>query len=205
MKLFKENSYEIIRLFINQVGITIFSLVLYTGLSISENKETALKITILLSVFATLFYLVLLYFAGWEYGAKDKIRIDSGKHKFVPFKGAKLSLIANSLNILIAVLSVGFFSISMAGGSMWFDTVARIFNMIMRFTSAMYHGMIQGIITSFPSDDVLTYIIEAACFGLYPLLAIGATQLGYSLGMRNIKISSLFKGKAPSANNENKD
>ena len=202
MKLFKQNSYEIIRLFINQIGITIFSLVLYTGLSISEDKTTALKITVLLSVFATLFYLVLLYFAGWEYGSKDKIRIDSGKYKAVAFKGIKLSLYANFLNILLALLSVAFFAIAISGGSMWFDTIARIFNMILRFTSAMYHGMVQGIINSFPSDAVSTYMVEAACFGLFIILPIFATQLGYYLGMRNIKISSLFKGKAPAVNKD---
>lgn len=193
MKLLKENSYEIVKLFINQIGITIFSLVLYTGLSFSAEDDTALKITLFLSIFATLFYLVLLYFAGWEYGAKDKIRVDSGKYKAVPLKGAILSLFASALNILLAVLSIAFFAIFMAGGSAWFDTIARVFNLILRFICAMYHGMVRGIISNLPVATPDTLLIEALCFGLFQLLAVFATQLGYSLGMRNIKISNLFK------------
>lgn len=193
MKFIKNNSYEIVRLFINQIGITIFSLVLYTGLSFSQDKSTSLKVTVLLSVFSTLFYLVLLYFAGWDYGSKDKIKIDSGKYEPMPLKGAVLSLAANFLNILFAAVSVVFFTVHMLGGSAWFDTFARILNMLMRFTSAMYHGMVQGIISSMPTDAVSTFLTEAICFGVFPLLAIIATQLGYSLGSRNIKISSLFK------------
>lgn len=204
MKLLKQNSYEIIKLFINQVGITIFSLVLYTGLSFSADKSTGLKITVLLSVFATLFYLVLLYFAGWEFGAKDKIRIESGKYKAVPFKGALLSLWANILNFALAIFSVIFFSVSMAGGSDWFDTVARIFNMVLRFIASMYHGMVQGIISSMPVGESFTYFIEAICFALLPLLAVAATQLGYSLGVRNIKISSVFKGNPKPDSGEKK-
>lgn len=204
MKLLKQNSYEIVKLFINQLGITIFALVLYTGLSFSANRETALTITLWLSIFATLFYLVLLYFAGWEYGAKDKIKVDSGKYTAQPFKGAILAIAANFINFLLAFVSIVFFVIHIAGGSAWFDTVARILNMLMRFISSMYHGMVQSIISSLPSADPTTYLVEAICFAALPLLAVFATQLGYTLGMKNIKISSVFKGNG-AKDNSSKD
>ena len=59
MKFFKENSYDIVKLFIYQMGITIFSLVLYTAASAVEDAALKLKLRIILSVFATLFYFAL--------------------------------------------------------------------------------------------------------------------------------------------------
>jgi len=103
MKFFKENSYDIVRLLINQIGITIFSLVLYTALQFDLDPATTLTIKICLSVFATLFYLTLLYTAAWEFGAKDKLRIDSGKYKKQPAKGALMSFCANLPNFILAI------------------------------------------------------------------------------------------------------
>lgn len=195
MKLLKENSYEIVKLFINQVGITIFSLVLYTGLNFSADTNTSLKITLFLSVFATLFYLVLLYFAGWEYGSKDKIRIDSGKYKAMPLKGLLLSVYANMINFVLALISVVFFAIFMGGGSEVFKLIAGVCETILGFITAMFLGIINNICAGLSADDTFTHFIRSLCYGLFPLLGVFATQLGYSLGLKNIKISDLFKAK----------
>ena len=44
MKFFKENSYDIVKLFINQIGITIFSFMLYTAVAMIEDESLFLKI-----------------------------------------------------------------------------------------------------------------------------------------------------------------
>ncbi len=195
MKLLKDNSYEIVRLVINQVGITIFSLVLYTGLNMAQDSGTTLSIRILLSVFATLFYLILLYNAGWEYGSKDKLKVEAGKFKAVPLKGAIMSLVANSVNILMAFSVVAFMSLYLAFGAEWLYTVSGVIIVIIRFTSAMYLGIVQGIFSWLPEGSSLTYLLETIGYGLLPLLAIAATQLGYSFGMHDFRIVSLFKEK----------
>ena len=85
MRFLKENSYDIVRLYINQIGMTIFSLVLYFSVtSLGDNPDSAalyVKLKIGISIFAILFFFALLYTAAWDWGANDKIRIDSGKIK----------------------------------------------------------------------------------------------------------------------------
>ena len=72
MKFLKENSYDILRLYINQIGITIFSLVLYFSVGMLDDKVLSLRLKIAISVFAMLFFFALLYTAAWDWGAKDK-------------------------------------------------------------------------------------------------------------------------------------
>ena len=53
MKFFKENSYDVVRLFINQVGITIFSMIIYTAVGMVNIDSVArLGIKVAISVFA---------------------------------------------------------------------------------------------------------------------------------------------------------
>ena len=81
MKHIKGNSYDVVRLIINQLGISIFALVLYIAMaSVGENNpslHTGLKIAS--SVFSVFFYWMLIYAVMWEIGAKDRIKIDTGK------------------------------------------------------------------------------------------------------------------------------
>ena len=193
MKLLKQNSYEIVRLVINQVGITIFSLVLYTGLNFTDDPQTTRTLRIVLSVFATLFYLTLLYNAGWEYGSKDKIKLDSGRYTKVPAKGAIMSLAANSVNILLALIVIAFTAIYLASGSEALYSIAGVIIVIIRFTSAMYLGIIQAIFAALPEGAATTYLWETVGYAVLPVLAIGATQLGYALGLRDYRLVYLFK------------
>ena len=192
MKFFKENSYDIVRLFINQVGITIFSLVLYVSLGAIEDDSTFALLKILMSVFAIGFYLALLYTAGWEYGAKDKIRIDGGRMEPKPFKGALMSLIANLPNFALAGIAVICAVIYLTSGSEGFLSVFSLLTLLMRFISAMYHGVLHAIFIAYESDTVLFNLLQGIGYLVAPILAICATQLGYSLGVRERKIRDLF-------------
>ena len=69
MKFLKENSYDIIRLIINQVGITIFAFVIYTAVG-SVKIESRLAVILLrvgISVFSALFYYALIYTVAWDW------------------------------------------------------------------------------------------------------------------------------------------
>ena len=91
MKLFKENSYDIVRLYVNQLGIMIFSLLLYTAVGSFSNETLSFWLSVFVSVFSVAFYLVLVYYVVWEIGAKDKIRIDGGRMEKFNNKGRPLS------------------------------------------------------------------------------------------------------------------
>ena len=195
MKFLKDNSYDIVRLFINQIGITIFSFALFTALSAIENEQTLATVKIAASVFATGFYLVLLYTVGWECGAKDKIRIDGGRLSPTRAKGALMSLVANLPNFIFTVAGIVCMLIFMSGGAEGFKSAFAVFNLIFRFIEAMYLGIIQGIFSFLSYDTDLRYLLEAIGFAVAPIFAIVATQLGYFLGSKDLRIFSLFSGK----------
>lgn len=181
MKFLKENSYDIVRLFINQIGITIFALVLYTAIG---NGKVALKVAI--SLFATLFYFVLIYTASWEYGAKDKVRIDTGKMRDDRLKGFKLGILANLLNIIFAIASVLTLGIYMSSGSEGMFSAFGIINMFMRFIMAMYIGMLQGIFST--ETQNLKLLGQSFGYLVFPLIATGVVAFGYGMGKRNKRI-----------------
>ncbi len=199
MKFLKDNSYDIVRLFINQIGITIFSFALFTALSAIENEQTLATVKIAASVFATGFYLVLLYTVGWECGAKDKIRIDGGRLSPTRAKGALMSLVANLPNFIFTFAGIACMLIFMSGGAEGFKSAFAVFNLVFRFIEAMYLGIIQGIFSFLSYDTDLRYLLEAIGFAVAPVFAIVATQLGYFLGSKDLRIFSLF-----SANNDEK-
>ena len=193
MRFLKEHSYDVVRLYINQIGITIFSLLLYFSSS-SLDGSIALKLKVGISVFATLFYFVLLYTAAWDWGANDIIRIEGGRQKKNIFKGALLSVLSQVINFILAGVCILTISLVM-NGSEGANSVFFVFNLILRFTNAMYLGMLQGIFASFEADANLYYLLHSIGYMVLPLLAILATHIGYVFGLKNIKIFSSGKKK----------
>lgn len=195
MKFFKDNSYDIVKLYINQIGIAIFSLVLYTAIGFVDDTSLSLKIRIVMSALATLFYFALLYTVAWEYGAKDKIRIDSGKAKRIPAKGVWLSLAANIPNFILTVPAIISVAIYLGTGIEGFATAFAVFNLLMRFVLSMYLGMIQGVFAPFELETYTSYYLQSFGYLLLPLVAVFVTHIGYSFGEKNFRISSLFSSK----------
>ena len=199
MKFLKENSYDILRLYINQVGITIFSLVLYFSAAMIENKEMALTLKVVISVFAMLFYFALLYTAAWDWGAKDKIRIDAGRLVCKKGKGALMSLIANLINFVLAAICIIATLVFISNGSKSAESLNQIFNLILRLTNAMYIGVLQGALVKLIENDVLYNLLQLVGFFVCPMLAVLATHTGYIFGLKNKRIFGFMKG-----NNANK-
>ena len=187
MKFLKENGYDILRFYINQIGITIFSLVLYFSVSSIEAKTLGLRIKIAISVFAILFYFALLYTAAWDYGAKDKIRIDAGREKKRVYKGALMSFFANLINFILAGVCL-ISTLIHRSGAEGARAVEQVFNLILRMTNAMYIGLIQGIFSPFEADEILYVTLEAIGYFVVPLFAIIVTHIGYVFGLKEIKI-----------------
>ena len=191
MKLIKENSYDIVRLIINQVGISIFALVLYTSLGfVGENsEELEFGLRTVFSLFSIFFYWALIYTMMWETGAKDQIRIDGGKLEDVKGKGAILSAAANLPNAFLALITVLCIVVYLFTGVEGFFTAFGLINFAMRFLGAMYIGAISFVCKSISSElGVYSYLIESIFYLILPLLSIGVCHIGYSFGKRNFKI-----------------
>lgn len=195
MKIFKENSYDIVRLYVNQLGIMIFSMLLYTAVGSFENESLSNSLSIFVSVFSICFYLVLVYYAVWEIGAKDKIRIDGGRMEPCKNKGLVMSLFANVPNFVLGLFSVVLMALFLITGNDGVYAGFLIFNTIMRFHASMFLGAITAIVPTGISQgavDYVEFLIEAVLFTVFPMISVAVTHLAYRLGSQEKKIFSLF-------------
>ena len=198
MKIFKENSYDIVRLYVNQLGIMIFSMLLYTAVGSFENESLSSSLSVFVSVFSTCFYLVLLYYAMWEIGAKDKIRIDGGRMTPCKNKGLVMGLFANVPNLVLGLLSVILMSAFLLGGGDGVYAGFLVFNTIMRFHASMLLGVITALVPSGLSEGAIDYVeflVEAILFTVLPLISVAVTHLANTLGSREKKIFSFLSAK----------
>ena len=198
MKLFKENSYDIVRLYVNQLGIMIFSMLLYTAVGSFSNESLSSALSVFVSVFSIIFYLVLIYYIVWEIGAKDKIRIDGGRAERFKNKGLYMGLIANIPNFALGFLTTLFLIIYMAIQNDGVYAAFLISNTITRFHASMYLGFITAIVpgaTLAENLDLTEFLVESILFTVIPLISPMITHLAYRLGEQDKKILSFMKAK----------
>jgi hypothetical protein len=99
LEIIKKNSSFIFKMIVNQIALTVFGLVL--SVATYQNKP----LHVFTGIFAIGFYLVLLYTMSWEAGIADKVRVDAKRIPYQPYKFAIISLAANSLNTLLALVA----------------------------------------------------------------------------------------------------
>ena len=151
MKSFlKENGYSMVKLFLNQIAITVFALML--SMATFSNRKTLLWI----SIFSILFFLYLNYVSLWEVGAKDKLRIDAGRISATPVKGLLISLGANIPNFISALLiGIGAMLDTKSGQSM-----SMICDIISRFLNNMYFGVMNILEYAIYRDASVSKAVE---------------------------------------------
>ena len=186
-KFLKENSYDIVKVFINQIGITIFSLVLYFSISSFKSSNTDLynKLMVAISAFALIFFFALLYTAAWDLGANDKIRIESGKVNKRIYKGALITFCANIINFLFAGITLLTVACSFDGAM---KAISGVCYTLYAFLNAMYNGVVRNGIMLITSSENPSPLYVAIAYFVAPLLPILASHIGYVFGMKNIKI-----------------
>lgn len=144
-RFFEKYSYESVRLFLNQFAISLFGLTL----GIASFAMKARPLLIITSVASILFYLFLQYTVAWGVGAKDKISIDCGNAKKDMRVPLFMWLLANALNLVIAIcFTVGFFLKDIA-----------------------FFGNMQGIAT------IASFILEGEYFGILSIKLVGEWKL----------------------------
>ena len=180
----QKHSYSAVRLFVNQIAISIFGLVLAIACGKVENET----LKIVASVGAILFYLFLIYAAMWEVGSKDKFGIENGKIKSIPLTGLYIALIANTLNIILAVI-ITISSFAPDGGTL--HAVGAISSVIALFIEGMYTGLLSVDLNGIPLNDYwLSYFII-----IIPSLAVSA--LAYWFGVKGYHFSKILIPENP--------
>lgn len=167
-KFLKENSYEIVRLLLNQIGLSMFGLVMAMA-----TVKTGTAIRVVIGVFCIAFYLWLIYDMMYRNGQKDGIKIESGRMRYFPAKGALIAFFANIPNLILGILMfLGGFMFERTGASSW-GQIYQIFGMIGKFFQGMYLGLIAVLFT----DAYWTLLLT-------PLPAIVVCGIGYVLGVK---------------------
>lgn len=180
----KKYSYSCMKMFLNQFAIAIFGMVLALAAGMAENDT----LQIFCSVGAVLFYMFLLYAMTFEIGSKDKISVDYGHIPYRPLTGLYMSLVANSLNILLAILvTVGFLfadgsTISNIGGS---ASVAALF----------LEGMYTGLLTIQVGGQPLNAMAWPYFAIIVPSLL--TCTLAYFFGLKDIRFTRIFLARTP--------
>lgn len=192
MRFLKENSAIIVKLYVNQIGIAIFSMFLYTIVAALQGDGEAgysLALKVLVSVLSIIFYLSLVYLAVWELGAKDKIRIDAGRMEMEKNKGLLIGLWANLVNFIVWIISTALISIYISSKAAGFKTAFGVINGLFRIFCSMYLGVVQGIASLFEGlGDDIYYLIESIGFTVLPIISVGVIIFAYYMGLKNYRI-----------------
>ena len=176
MKAFFERySYESVRLALNQIAISMFGF----ALAMTAAKAESDPLLLWSSVGSILFYLILTYSTAHRTGSADRQSIHYGKIPFRPMTGLLLSLIANSVNLILAILiTVGQYT----------DLVG--ISDVSRVIALLIQGMYQGVLaTVFVGDTPLNGIWWA--YFLITVPALLMSTLGYIAGAKDFHITKM--------------
>ncbi len=176
---YKNNADAISKLFVNQLGMTIFGHLMFAA-----TFKTDLRIAT--GVLSALFYLYLIYCTGWEAGAKDRIKIDGGRMEECKHKGFLLGLAANGIYIVLSVVNIAF--AILRPFIEWAESISAIAYTL----STLLNGMYASFFTLF-EPLICKYIILAA-FILPAILVTGVSFIAGSKNFRILVFLGLSKG-----------
>ena len=178
-KFLQDHSYNMVKMFLNQIAIAMFGF----SLAIATAKAQNVALRNATSVCAVLFYLFLLYSMTWEIGFSDKVSVEIGKKRSMPLKGAMISLCANVINFLLAI----FITLAQLLPQSFFSSVGAVASTIAILTEGMYMGLLTN---HFLGNALNSYWWV---YFLLPIPAILTCGVAYQMGIHDFKLSALFK------------
>ena len=194
MRFLKQHSYNIVKLIVFQIGISIFALVVSQAMNMALKNNTALNPALLgVSIFSIGFYLTLVYSMLWEQGTKDKIRIESGRMVADRQYGLKIAIFAAIPSFLIAALvGIGylFCSVGPFSGTA-IEGFSTDFYAIFFFIGTFYEAFLQGVLINVATEATryMTFFV----FAIAPVLPILVAFFAYRLGLREKRLFSRGK------------
>ncbi len=182
-QFWKKYSYAAVSLFVKQIAISIFGLVL--AIACAQISDAA---KIVSSVCAILFYLFLIYAAMWELGSKDRFGIEHGKFKGKSLTGLYIGLLANIPNFLLAILaSLGFL---IADGGI-ISKLGALSASASLFLEGMYTGLLSASVGGAQLNSMWFM------YFMIPLPAIGVSALAYWLGTKGAHFTRILIADTP--------
>ena len=195
MGFWKKHSYQVVRLFVIQVGIAIFGLVLSFAVSAAfrEKSDAAL---FFVSFFSILFYLFILYSVAWEIGGKDRLKLDAVHEAPRGGVGFLLALLAAVPNFFFDILMLIGGILYRAGSTAVGSGFVAVGFTPTFFLQSMYQGVVNRVLASLslvePTAEtvgsVSYYLVAALLFFAAALPAVVVTGFGYWMGMNEKRI-----------------
>ena len=169
----KEHSYHFLKMFLNQVAIGLFGIVLYFAASGAQNEPLKL----ILGIGSAIFYLALVYNTAWGIGAKDFTPVSAGRKQAKPLTGLWVYLVSFIPSLLCALLLVL--------GEHFGETVAAFRNIasVAALIAMVIDGMYVGIFT-FGGHAVGLY-----WYFLFLIPGLIVSTVAYYLGMKGIRMT----------------
>lgn len=178
---FERYSYETVHMFIIQVAISMFGF----ALAMTAAKADSDPLLLWSSIAAIVFYLVLTYGTAWKIGSGDKLGIEYGKIKFNPMMGLILSLFANSVNLILAIL----ITVGKLGGIPLLDDIPRAIALLIQ-------GMYQGILATVKIGDAPLNSMWWSYFTII-IPALLVSLVGYIAGAKDFHITRMGVPELP--------
>ncbi len=204
MRFFKENSYDVMRLFLNQFAFAVFGIVLVMASRMANDGQFGV-LSLCAGIFSALFYMYVLYATLREMGTKHKIRVDNGRMPRDKQYGLKLMLFAQVPNfVLLFFLLLGFLLAFVFGGAPDISGGANgaakvgvnmytIAQLILYFLQAMYDGIIGYILPA--ASDARTCLGIMIAYFISVIPGILVCWGSYNMGLHDKKIIDIFKSK----------
>ena len=128
----------------------------------------------------------LLVVTAWDIGYRDKVSVDTGRKKRTPWKGVRISLCANALNFILAIL----IALAALIDAEAIDSIGAVATFITIFIEGMYTGLLANSVGGVVLNSVW------ALYFLLPLPAIIVSGIAYQFGVHDVKFTSVFNKQA---------
>ncbi|MBR2370516.1 MAG: hypothetical protein IKA82_00700 [Clostridia bacterium] len=182
---FERYSYNSVKMFVRQMALSLFGLVL----ALIPSKDGS-SLTVITSIFAAVFYLFLIYDAAYAIGSKDSVAVSFKPNKLT---GLFVSLLANSLNLLLAVVFlVGVLFKPLENSfAVGVTQTGGICGIIALFIQGMYTGLLTVNVAGAPLN---TYWFS---YFLIVIPSLLVSTLGYYFGLNNMFALKIFRAATP--------
>ena len=172
---FERYSYDSVRMGLNQFATAIFGF----ALALTAVQADSTPLMLVTSIGAVIFYLMLTYGVAWRVGSRDKTSVDLGRRRNRPFTGLWISLLANSVNLLLAALiAIGAFT-----GVQNLEGIPRFIVMLLE---GMYLGLINYIHVGGVSVNEYWWV-----FFLLPIPSLIVSTVGYIAGVKDFHVTGM--------------
>ena len=180
-RFFVRYSYDAVKMLLDQIVLAVFGFSLATAAVIADSRDLLLWV----SIGAIVFYLFMLYGVAWRMGDEDRKRIRRGEWGGHTVTGMLVSLLANSVNFLLAALiAVG----TLAG----VDALVDIPKVIALLAQAEYQGLLAYIPIGVDAEGAMIALNNAWwVYLLLPIPAMLISAWGYLMGKGGVLLTKL--------------